>query len=81
MNLTMLDDRTGSQLNLIDPYALRYIFIDPEYESYHFEDKFRKQFSGLDLITSGEIGHPSNKYGYLKILSVTTKTTLHKDSS
>jgi len=69
-NFTMLDDPTGSMLELVNPCEFAYILIDNEYVDYGFERKFKKHFQGFDLKTLKVIGDPFKSYGYLKVLRI-----------
>lgn len=69
-NFTMLDDRTGSMLDLVNPCEFTYILIDLEYVDYGFERKFKKKFPGLDLKIIEVIGDYIKSYGYLKVLRI-----------
>lgn len=69
-NFTMLDDRTGSMLELINPCEFTYILIDHEYVDYGFERKFKKKFNGFNLKTLRVFGDSFKSYGYLKVLRI-----------
>ena len=68
-NLTVLDNRSGTRLDLIEPAEFEYIFIDREYIGYHFEQRFKERFPEADLAPIREIGVLAT-LGYLKVVSV-----------
>jgi hypothetical protein len=69
-NFTMLDDRTGNMLELVNPCEFSYILIDSEYVLYGYEEKFRKKFRSFDLKKLKVFGDPLNLTGYLKVLGI-----------